>query len=51
MSHNNKKQELIDRYNTLVDKYNSTESMALKGYYAGEMVVIENILDAKEGAK
>ena len=50
MSHE-KRQELIDRYNTLVDKYNSTESMTLKGYYAGEMVVIENILDAKKGAK
>lgn len=44
-------EELVDRYNALVDKYNSTESMALKGYYAGEMAAIEVILDSKEGAK
>ena len=46
-----RQQELIERYNALVDKYNSTKSMALKGYYAGEMALIENVLTAKAGAK
>lgn len=46
----NKKQELINRYNELVDKYNATKSMSLKGYYAGEMAAIEVVLtkQAKE---
>lgn len=46
-----KKQELITRYNELVDKYNNTESTALKGHYAGEMAVIDMLLanaDKKE---
>lgn len=39
-----KKKEYVNRYNELIDKYNSTKSLSLKGYYAGEMAVIEKIL-------
>lgn len=39
-----KRQELIERYNELVEKYDSTKSFALKGYYAGEMAAIEVML-------
>ena len=45
---NTKKQELIARYNELIDKYNNTKSMSLKGYYAGEMAAIETILSVNE---
>lgn len=45
---NSKKEELIRRYNELVDKYNSTKSFSLKGFYAGEMAVIENLLSAPQ---
>ena len=41
-----RKQELINRYNELVDKYNATKSMSLKGYYAGEMAAIEVVLSS-----
>lgn len=40
----NKKQELNNRLNELLDKYKSTKSMSLKGYYAGEMAWISQIL-------
>lgn len=45
-----KRQELEKRYNELIDKYNDTKSMALKGYYVAEMVVIGEMLanDSKE---
>lgn len=44
-------QELVNRYNELSDKYDSTKSMALKGYYAGEMAAIEVVLSkSKNGA-
>jgi len=41
-----KRQELIERYNELAEKYDSTKSFALKGYYAGEMAAIEVILSS-----
>ena len=39
-----KKQELNTRLEELLDKYNSTKSMSLKGYYAGEMAWISQML-------
>ena len=44
MKHIKRYEELINRYNVLVDKYNSTKSLALKGYYAGEMAALEEEL-------
>lgn len=43
-----KKQELITRYNELIDKYNNTKSAALKGHYAGEIAVIDMLLAKAE---
>lgn len=40
---NTKKQEFITRFNELAEKYNNTKSMALKGYYAGEMAWIDEV--------
>ena len=40
----NRRRELVNRYNELVDKYNSTKSLTLKGYYEGEMAAIELLL-------
>ena len=43
-----KKQELNIRLEELLDKYKSTKSMSLKGYYAGEMAWINQLLAKAE---
>ena len=43
-----RKQELNNRLEELLDKYKNTKSMSLKGYYVGEMAWINQMLAKAE---
>ena len=43
-----KREELINRYNELVEKQAKTKSWSMKGYYEGEMAYICDVLNAAQ---